>query len=107
MRTQIEVKDLNLRQWSYITENVPVDGRTFLPGLPTACVVFEVSPDLAALHVEMDLAEFIGLMLVLESIKNEPVVALAAETLLSEGTGSGQDGDYPPGTRHVGPFELG
>lgn len=94
MRTAIEVKDLNLRQWDYVQTNVPVGGREFLPGLPTACVVFEVSPDLSALHVEMDLAEFVGLMVTLEAIKNEPdTTALAAEALLGEGTGSGRDGD--------------
>jgi hypothetical protein len=94
MRTAIEVKDLNLRQWDYVQTNVPVDGREFLPGLPTACVVLEVSPDLSALHVEMDLAEFICLMLTLEAIKNEPsTTARAVEALLSEGTGSGRDGD--------------
>lgn len=94
MRTAIEVKDLNLRQWDYIQTNVPVDGREFLPGLPTACVMFEVSPDLAVLHVEMDLAEFIGLMLTLENIRNEPnTVAVAAEAYLGETAGSGKDGD--------------
>lgn len=107
MRTAIEVKGLNLRQWDYVQTNVPVDGREFLPGLPTACVVFEVSPDLAELHVEMDLAEFIGLMLTLENIRNEPAVAELAEAMLSETPGGGQDGDYPAGVRHVGPFELG
>jgi hypothetical protein len=107
MRTAIEVKDLNLRQWDYIQTNVPVDGREFLPGLPTACVMFEVSPDLTVLHVEMDLAEFIGLMLTLEAIKNEAAVANLAEGLLGETAGQGQDGDYPAGTKHVGPFELG
>jgi hypothetical protein len=94
MRTRIKVTDLNLRQWDYITTNVPVDGREFLPGLPRACVVFELTPDMAEIHVEMDLAEFINLMLTLENIRNEPnTVAVAAEALLSEGTGSGRDGE--------------
>jgi len=93
MRTAIEVKDLNLRQWDYVQTNVPVGGREFLPGLPTACVVFEVSPDLSALHVEMDLAEFVGLMVTLEAIKNEAAVADLAEGLLGETAGSGRDGD--------------
>jgi hypothetical protein len=92
MRTAIEVKDLNLRQWDHIQTEVPVDGREFLPGLPTACVVFEVSPDLSALHVEMDLAEFIGLMLRLEQIRNEAAVAELAEGLLGETAGPGRDG---------------
>ena len=93
MRTNIEVKDLNLRQWDYVQTNVPVDGRTFLPGLPTACVILEVSPDLSALHVEMDLAEFIGLMLTLENIRNEPAVAELAEAYLGETPGPGRDGE--------------
>jgi hypothetical protein len=93
MRTAIEVKDLNLRQWDYIQTKVPVNGREFLPGLPTACVTFEVSPDLAVLHVDMDLAEFIGLMLRLENIRNEPAVAELAETYLGETPGTGRDGD--------------
>jgi hypothetical protein len=93
MRTAIEVKDLNLRQWDHIQTEVPVDGREFLPGLPTACVVFEVSPDLSALHVEMDLAEFIGLMLRLEQIRNEAAVTELAEGLLGETAGPGRDGD--------------
>jgi hypothetical protein len=93
MRTAIEVKDLNLRQWDHIQTEVPVSGREFLPGLPTACVVFEVSPDLSALHVEMDLAEFIGLMLRLENIRNEPAVADLAGAYLGETPGPGRDGD--------------
>lgn len=107
MRTRVKVADLNLRQWDYLQTNVKVSGREFLPGLPTVCAVFELTPDMAELHIEMDVAELAGLLTVLEAIKNEPdVTALAAEALLSEGTGSGQDGDYPPGTKHVGPFEL-
>jgi len=113
MRTRIKVTDLNLRQWDHLQTKVPVDGREFLPGLPTACVVFELTPDMAELHIEMDLAEFVGLMLTLEAIKNEvpvPLQAVAsqmAEGLLSETPGAGVDGDYPAGTKHVGPFELG
>ena len=107
MRTRIKVTDLNLRQWDYLQTEVPVDGREFLPGLPRACVVFELTPDMAELHIEMDLAEFIGLMLRLENIRNEPDTGQVAEALLSETPGAGKDGDYPPGTQHVGAFELG
>lgn len=78
MRTRIKVTDLNLRQWDYLTTEVPVTGRTFLPGLPTACVVFELTPDFSELHIEMDLAEFTSLMTHLGSIRNEVVVTAQA-----------------------------
>jgi hypothetical protein len=107
MRAKIKVTDLNLRQWDYITTKVPVDGRDFVEPIPRACVVFELTPDMSEIHVEMDVVELAGLMVTLESIKNEPAVAELAEGLLSETPGSGSDGDYPAGTKHVGPFELG
>lgn len=78
MRTRIKVTDLNLRQWDYLTTEVPVNGRKFLPGLPTACVVFELTPDLSELHIELDLAEFTTLMTHLGSIRNEVVVTAQA-----------------------------
>lgn len=81
MRTRIKVADLNLRQWDHLTTQVPVDGRTFLPGIPRVCVEFELTPDFQVLHIEMDLAEFLTLMLRLESIRNE-VIAVAEAALV-------------------------
>lgn len=79
MRTRIKVADLNLRQWDHLTTEVPVDGREFLPGIPRVCAVFELTPDFSELHIEMDVAEFLTLMLRLENIRNE-TVAMAALT---------------------------
>ena len=81
MRTRVKVSDLNLRQWEYLQTNVLVTGREFLDGLPRACVVFELTPDMAELHIEMDLVELAGLMITLNAIKDEVAVAdLADET---------------------------
>jgi hypothetical protein len=80
MRARIKVTDLNLRQWDYVTTQIPVDGREFLPGVPRVCVVFELTPDFSELHVEMDVAEFLTTMVRLESIRNE-VVAVASAAL--------------------------
>lgn len=78
MRTRIKVTDLNLRQWDYLTTEVPVNGRTFLEGLPRACVVFELTPDMAELHIEMELVEFSTIMIRLNSIRNEVVTTAQA-----------------------------
>lgn len=83
MRTRIKVTDLNLRQWDYLTTNVPVDGRDFLPGLPRVCAVFEVAPEISELHIEMDLVELTGLLVVLEGIRNDPDPALVAQAALT------------------------
>lgn len=88
MRTRIKVTDLNLRQWDYLVSQVPVDGRTFLPGIPRVCVEFELTPDFNELHIEMDSAEFLTLMLRLENIRNE--VIAVAEAALAE-----TSGEYP------------
>lgn len=83
MRTRIKVTDLNLRQWDYLTTEVPVNGRTFLEGLPRACVVFELTPDLSELHIEMELVEFSTVMLRLNSIRNEVAVEDVAKAALT------------------------
>jgi hypothetical protein len=83
MRTRIKVADLNLRQWDYLTTNVPVDGRDFLPGLPRVCAVFEVAPEISELHIEMDAVELAGLLVVLEGIRNDPDPALVAQAALT------------------------
>lgn len=81
MRTQITVTDLNLRQWDHLVTQVPVDGRTFLPGIPVLCVGFKLNPDISELHIQMDAAEFLTLMLRLENIRNE-VIAVAHAALV-------------------------
>lgn len=78
MRTRIKVTDLNLRQWDYLTTEVPVNGREFLDGLPRACVVFELTPDMSELHIEMDLAEFATVMTRLHGIRNEVISTVSA-----------------------------
>lgn len=83
MRTQIKVGDLNLRQWEHITTQVPVDGRVILEGVPRVCVVFELSPDISELHVEMDVVEFAALVVKLNTIRNEPSVAEVATAALT------------------------
>lgn len=83
MRTRIKVTDLNLRQWDHITTQVPVNGREFLEGVPRLCVEFEMAPELSPLHVEMDVMEFAGLMVRLDSIRNEPDPALVAQAALT------------------------
>lgn len=83
MRTRIKVTDLNLRQWDYLTTNVPVDGRDFLPGLPRVCAVFELAPEISEFHIEMDAVELAGLLVVLEGIRNEPAVEQIAMAALT------------------------
>jgi hypothetical protein len=83
MRTRIKVADLTLSQWDYLTTQVPVNGRTFLPGMPRACVEFELTPDFSSLHIEMDLVELAGLMVVLAGMDLKRL----AEVALSETTG--------------------
>jgi hypothetical protein len=83
MRTRIKTTDLNLRQWDYLTTNVPVDGREFLPGLPRVCAVFELAPEISELHIEMDAVELAGLLVVLEGIKNEPAVEEIVQAALT------------------------
>jgi hypothetical protein len=91
MRTRIKVTDLNLRQWDYVVTQIPVDGREFFPNVPRVCAVFEVAPEISALHVEMDaeflavmdVAEFLTVMLKLEQIKNEPDVSELASAVLT------------------------
>lgn len=83
MHTRVKVKDLNLRQWDHLTTEVPVNGREFLEGLPRLCVEFELTADFHSLHIEMDVAEFAGLMTVLEGIKNEAAVADIAQAALT------------------------
>lgn len=83
MRARVKVADLNLRQWDHITTEVPVDGREFLDGLPRVCVVFELTPEISEVHIEMDVAEFATLMTKLEGIRNEPAVAEVAQAALT------------------------
>ncbi len=75
MRTRVKVTDLNLRQWEYLQTNVLVTGREFADVLPRGCVVFEMVPGMAELHVEMDLVELAGLMVTLNGLKDEVAVA--------------------------------
>jgi hypothetical protein len=83
MRARVKVTDLNLRQWDYVTTQIPVDGREFLPGVPRVCVVFELTPDFSELHVEMDVAELLTTMVRLESIRDE-IVAIASAALVPD-----------------------
>jgi hypothetical protein len=83
MRTRVKVTDLNLRQWDHITSVVPVDGRVILEGVPRVCVVFELTPDLSELHVEMDVVEFAALVVKLETIRNEVAVEDVAKAALT------------------------
>lgn len=68
MQTQIKVTDLNFVQWEHLVDKVPVNGRDFLPGIPRACVLFELNPGVSELHIEMDLVELAGLMVRLASM---------------------------------------
>jgi hypothetical protein len=83
MRTKIEITELSLGQWDYLTTRVPVNGRTFLPGMPRACVEFSLTPDFNSLHIEMDLVELAGLMVVLAGMDLKRL----AEVALGETTG--------------------
>ena len=83
MRTQIKVTDLNLRQWEYVATKVPVNGREFLGGLPRVCVVFELTEDISEIHIEMDLIELTGLLVVLEGVRNEPATSQVAAAVLT------------------------
>jgi hypothetical protein len=83
MRTEIKVGDLNLRQWGYITENVPVDGRVILEGVPRVCVVFELNEDIQVLHVELDVVEFASILVHVNQIRNEPDVSEIAQAALT------------------------
>jgi hypothetical protein len=83
MRTRVEVKDLNLRQWDHITTHVPVDGRVILEGVPRVCAVFELAPEISEIHVEMDVVEFAALVVRLETIRNEPSVTEVARAALT------------------------
>lgn len=83
MRTRIKVTDLSLGQWDYITTKVPVNGREFLPGIPRACVEFELTPDFNVLHIEMDLVELASLLIRLQTTDLRRV----AEAALVETTG--------------------
>jgi hypothetical protein len=83
MRTRSKVTDLRLRQWDYVVTQIPVDGREFFPNVPRVCAVFEVAPEISALHVEMDVAEFLTVMLKLEQIKNEPDGSELASAVLT------------------------
>jgi hypothetical protein len=68
MRARIKITDLSPEQWEHLTTRVPVGEREFLPGMPRACVEFELTPDLNTLHIEMDTVELAGLMTVLGSM---------------------------------------
>jgi hypothetical protein len=92
MHTRIKVKDLNLRQWDWLQENVLVEYQ-FAPFEPRACVEFELTPDLNTRHVEMPIPAFTGLMMVLQSLG----LATVAEAVLSETPGTGTDGVYQVG----------
>ena len=104
MRTEIKVTDLNLRQWDYLTTNVPVDGREFLPGLPRVCAVFELAPEISELHIEMDAVEFAVLLVRLESIRDNPdpdpalvvQAALTPDALPGEQDSRACGHHYPP-----------
>lgn len=75
MRTTITVTGLTMAQWDYVTTEVPVDGRNLSSRtLLRACVVFELAEDAPKLHIEMDVAEFIGLMIRLATLVSIPVL---------------------------------
>lgn len=90
MRSTIKIKDLSLVQWQYLQHNVPVGGREFLAGLPRVCAVFELTSEVSEFHVEMDMVELTGLLVVLHAMDLKSL----AEVALAETSG---DLPYQPG----------
>lgn len=83
MRTRIKITDLNLRQWDHITTTVPVDGRVILEGVPRVCAVFELTPEISEIHVELDVVELAALLVKLNTIRNEPAVEEIVQAALT------------------------
>ena len=67
MRTVVNVVDLNDLQWKHV-RNIPVLGRTFPPGVTTACVSF--SGGGKVFHVEMDMTELAKTVAHLNAIRD-------------------------------------
>lgn len=76
MKAMIEVKDLSPAQVSHVARNVPVTGRTFVPGVPRVCVMFELDEGVE-LHTEMDVVELAGLTVTLAAIGQKAVAEAA------------------------------
>jgi hypothetical protein len=75
MHIRVKVKDLSLRQWDWLQDNVQVE-YDFAPFEPRACVEFELTPDLNVRHVEMPVPALAGLLMVLQSL--DPAVTATA-----------------------------
>lgn len=105
MHMRTKVKDLSLIQWDYLTTKVPVNGRTFIPGVPRVCVEFELTADFSSLHIEMDVTELAGLLVTLAAMDLRRVAeaALTPDNLsgLLESVRSAADPARGPATMPV------
>ena len=79
MHIKTKVRDLSLRQWDYLQENVEHEHQ-FRDGEVRVCVEFELTPDLHAIHVELPITDLAGMLVVLQAIER----AAQAEAILTD-----------------------
>lgn len=61
MRTRAKIADLSLAQWDRVQTRL-LTSYDIVPGTPTVCAVFELTPDFHERHAEMPVFEFAALL---------------------------------------------
>lgn len=79
MHVTTKVKDLSIRQWDYLQDNVE-RAHQFRAGEVRVCVMFELTPDLNSIHVELPIVDLAGLLTVLAAIEQDA----QAEAILTD-----------------------
>ena len=101
MHSLIKVTDLSLRQWDYLQTNVKHDHQ-FQADQVRVCAEFELTPDLASVHVELPITDLAGMLIVLQGIEKAAqaeAVLTDAERIVGRVTGPAREENQPTGGR--------
>lgn len=79
MHVVTKIKTLTIRQWDYLQQNVE-RSHQFRAGEVRVCAEFELTPDLASVHVELPVTDLVGMLYVLQSIEQDA----QAEAILTD-----------------------
>jgi hypothetical protein len=93
MHVKTKITTLTLRQWDYLQQNVERD-HSFRATEIRVCAEFELTPDLASVHVELPASDLVGLLYVLQGIEQNAqaeAILTDAEQIVGRVTGSAVD----------------
>jgi len=103
MHSSMKVTGLSLRQWDFLQSNVK-HGHRFRAGEVRVCAEFELTPDMASVHVESPIADLAGMLIVLQGIEQAAqaeAILTDAETIVVRVTGPDVEENQPIGGRVV------